>query len=39
MVKHSQVIRRLLADELFECVWSFYWIGAEKVNDLEVVVS
>ena len=28
MVKHSQTIRRKIADELFECVWPFCGIGA-----------
>ena len=28
MVKHTQAIRRQFADELFECVWPFYGIGA-----------
>ena len=32
MVKHSQTIRRQIADELFECVWPFCGIGAERVN-------
>ena len=32
MVKHTQTIRRLLADELFENVWPFCGVGAERVN-------
>ena len=32
MVKHTQTIRRQFADELFECVWSFYGIGAYRVK-------
>ena len=28
MVKHTQTIRRQIADELFECVWLFCEIGA-----------
>ena len=28
MAKHTQTIRRLLADELFECVWLFRAVGA-----------
>ena len=28
MVKHTQTIRRQFPDELFECVWPFYGIGA-----------
>ena len=35
MVKHTQTIRRQIADELFECVWPFYEVflfsgGIEK---------
>ena len=30
MVKHTQTIRRQIADELFEYVWSFCEIGAKK---------
>ena len=32
MVKHTQTIRRLIADELFECVWPFFEICAKDVN-------
>ena len=32
MVKHIQTIRRQIVDELFECVWPFYEIGAERVK-------
>ena len=32
MVKHTQTIRRQIANELFECVWPFCEIGAERVN-------
>ena len=28
MAKHTQTIRRQIADELFESVWPFYEIGA-----------
>ena len=28
MVKHTQTIRRQIADELFECVWLFCGIGS-----------
>ena len=28
IVKHTQTIRRQIADELFECVWPFCGIGA-----------
>ena len=28
MAKHTQTIRRQFADELFECAWLFYGIGA-----------
>ena len=33
MVKHTQ-IRRQISDELFECVWPFCEIGAEKVKTI-----
>ena len=33
MVKHTQTIRRQFADELFECVWPFCGIGAERVKE------
>ena len=32
MVKHTQAIRREFADELFEFVWPFCEIVAQKVN-------
>ena len=32
MVKHSQTIRQQIADELFESVWPFCEIGAERAN-------
>ena len=32
MVKHTQPIRRQIADELFECVWPFYEFGALRVK-------
>ena len=32
MVKHTQTIRRQIADELFECVWGFSGIDAEQVK-------
>ena len=32
MVKHAQTIRRQIADELFECVWPFCEIDAERVK-------
>ena len=32
MVKHTQTIRRQIANELFECVWSFCGIGAYRVK-------
>ena len=32
MVKHTQKVRRQITDELFECVWPFYGIDAERVN-------
>ena len=30
MVKHTQTIRRQIAEELFECVWPFCGVGAER---------
>ena len=30
MAKHAQTIRRQFANELFECVWPFCGIGAER---------
>ena len=32
MAKHTQTIRRQIADELFECVWPFSEIGALRVK-------
>ena len=32
MVKHTQTVRRQIADELFECVLLFCGIGAESVK-------
>ena len=32
MVKYTRTIRRQIADELFECVWPFYEIGAKRDN-------
>ena len=32
MVKHTQTIRRQIADELFECVWPFCEIGGKTVK-------
>ena len=34
MVKHTQKIRRQIANELFECVWPFCEIGAKRVQNL-----
>ena len=33
MAKHTQTIRREIADELFECVWRFYEIAIDAVTD------
>ena len=33
MVKRTQTIRREIADDLFECVWQFCWIGAWRHNN------
>ena len=35
MAKHTQTICRQFADELFECVWPFCGIGAERIKDVE----
>ena len=32
MIKNTQTIRREIADELFEYVWPFCEIGAERVK-------
>ena len=32
MVKHTQTIRRVLPDKLFECVLPFCGVGDERVN-------
>ena len=32
MVKHTQTIRRQIADELFECVWPFCETGTKRVK-------
>ena len=32
MVKHTQTIRRQIADKLFECGWPFYGVGTYRVN-------
>ena len=32
MVKHTHTIHRQTAGELFECVWPFCWVGAERVK-------
>ena len=32
MVKHTQAIRQLTANELFECVWPFCGVGAKRVD-------
>ena len=36
MIKHTQTIRRQIADELFEFVWPFCEIVAKSVKMLEV---
>ena len=35
MVKHTQTIRRQIADELFECIWPFYGIDVLRVNEVK----
>ena len=39
MVKHTQTIRREIADELFECVWPFCESGVKKVNSVVASLS
>ena len=34
MAKHTETIRRQIADELFERVWPFCEIGAKRLNPL-----
>ena len=35
VVKHTQTIRRQIADELFEYVWPFLGVGAKRVNPFQ----
>ena len=32
MLNYTQTIRQQIADKLFECVWSFCEIGAERLK-------
>ena len=32
MVKHTQVIRRQIADELFKCVWPFMGLALKGLS-------
>ena len=32
MAKHTQTIWKQIADELFECIWTFCEIGAQNMN-------
>ena len=36
MVKHTQTVRRQFADDLFEYVWPFCGIAAERVKYVHV---
>ena len=38
MAKHTQTIRRQNADELFECVWPFCEIGAQRVKKTKFAI-
>ena len=38
MVKHTQAIRRQFADELFEFVWPFCKVAAERVDLLRLIL-
>ena len=39
MVKHTQTIHGQIANELFECVWSFSEIVSERVKDIVAPVG
>ena len=39
MAKYTQTIRRQIADELFECVWPFCEIGAQRVKRLNILLA
>ena len=39
MVKHTQTINRQIANELFECVWSFCEIVSKRVKDIVTPVG
>ena len=38
MVKHTQTIRRPIADELFECIWPFSKIDAKRVIKVILII-
>ena len=38
MVKHTQTICQQFGDELFECVWPFYEIGAEGLDWIKQLI-
>ena len=38
MAKHTQTIRRQIADELFECVWPFCWNVALKGSSSVLII-
>ena len=38
MGKHTQTIRRQIADELFECVWPFVKLALKGLSGKSVVV-
>ena len=39
MAKHTQTIRRQIANELLECVWPFCGIAVQRVNHFETVIA
>ena len=39
MVKHTQVIRRNSADELFECVWRFCGLALNGLANVVAVLT
>ena len=39
MVKHTQIIRLQIANELFECVWPFCESGAKRIKVYHTIES
>ena len=38
MAKHTQTIRRRIADKLSECVWPFRGVGTESVKIYKILI-